>query len=144
MHNLNRQRILTSIFEGITNRMPGITLILTCSPQFTKWSEQLRHNCPPIIPKFEKDLVSSPRTSQSSQFRNAMPSSTTHATFNQISRPEQLPFFSNPSLSGENNLPSLHLDTNSLLAPTRCRRRHHDRRAPKGPRILRYERPYGH
>ena len=51
----NRQRILICIFEGITTRIYGITFNLTCSPQYTKWFEQLRRN----IPKFDLYLVSS-------------------------------------------------------------------------------------
>ena len=64
-------------FAGITTCLYGITFNLTCSPQYTKWFEQLRHNWSPIIPKFDMDLVSSPRTSQSSQFSNSMCSPTT-------------------------------------------------------------------
>ena len=46
-------------------------------PTGHKWFEQLpsRHNWSPIIPKFDMDQVSSPRTSQSSQFSISMPSS---------------------------------------------------------------------
>ena len=77
----NSQRILTCIFKGITTRVYGITFNLTCSPQYNKWFEanfeQLRHNWSPIIPKYDMDLVSSPRTSQSSQFSNSMRSPTT-------------------------------------------------------------------
>ena len=51
----NHQRILICIFEGITTRIYGITFNLTCSPQYTKWFEQLRRN----IPKFDLYLVSS-------------------------------------------------------------------------------------
>ena len=36
---------------------------LTCSPQYTKWFEQLQYNWSSIIPKFDMDLI----TSQSSQ-----------------------------------------------------------------------------
>ena len=43
-YNENHQRILTCIFEGITTRLYGITFNLTCSPQNTKWFEELRHN----------------------------------------------------------------------------------------------------
>ena len=83
-YNENRQRILTCIFEGITTRLYGITFNLTCSPQYTKWFEQLRHNWSPIIPKFDLDLVSSPRTSQPSQFSNSMRSPTTDVASAQI------------------------------------------------------------
>ena len=81
----NSQRILTCISEGITTSIYGITFNLTCSPQYTNWFEQLHQNWSPIIPnlKFDMDLVSSPRTSQSSQFSNSMPSPTTDAASNQ-------------------------------------------------------------
>ena len=85
-YNENHQRILTCIFEGITTRIYGITFNLTCSPQYIKWFEQLRHNWSPIIPKFDMDLVSSPMTSQSSQFSNSMRSLTTDVAFNQSSQ----------------------------------------------------------
>ena len=49
-YNETSQRILTCIFEGITTRLYGITFNLTCSPQYTKWFEQLRHNWSPLLP----------------------------------------------------------------------------------------------
>ena len=66
-YNEDHQRILTCIFEGITASIYGITSNLTCSPQYTKWFEQLQHNWSPILSKFDMDLVSVARTSQSSQ-----------------------------------------------------------------------------
>ena len=72
-----------------------ITFSLTISPQSTELS----------IPKFDLGLVSSPRTSQSSQFSHSMPSPTTHATSNQFSQLEQPSCFSNPSRMDENNHP---------------------------------------
>ena len=73
-------------FAGITTCLYGITFNLTCSPQYTKWFEQLQHNWSPIIPKFDMDLVSSPRTSQSSQFSNSMCSPTTDVASTQSSQ----------------------------------------------------------
>ena len=52
-YNENCQRILTCIFKGITTCLYGITFNLTCSPRYTKWFEQLRHNWSPIVPKFD-------------------------------------------------------------------------------------------
>ena len=95
-----------------------ITFNLTCSPQYTKWFEQSRHNWSHIIAKFDMDLVPSPRTSQSSQFSNSMPSPTTHATSYDVSQLEQPCCFSNPSQLDRNNL-SLRLVTDSLLILTR-------------------------
>ena len=83
-YNENRQRILTCIFEGITTRLYGITFNLTCSPQYTKWFEQLRHNWSPIIPKFDLDLVCSPKTSKPSQFSNSMRSPFTDVASTQV------------------------------------------------------------
>ena len=122
-YNENRQRILTCIFEGITTRLYGITFNLTCSPQYTKWFEQLRHNWSPIIPKFDLDLGSSLRTSQPSQFSNSMRSPFTDVASTQSSELAQPSYFSNPALMEDNNLQSLNVDTNSLPTPTRGRRR---------------------
>ena len=124
-YNENRLRILTCIFEGITTRIYGTTFNLICSQQYTKWFEQLRHKWSPIIPKFDMDLVSSssPRTSQSSQFSNSMSSPTTDVASNQSSQLAHPSYFSNPALMVDSNLPSLHVDTNSLPNPTRGRRR---------------------
>ena len=84
-HNEDSQ-ILTCHLEGINTCIYRITCNLTCSPQHTKWFEQLPHNWPPIIPKFDMDLVFSPRKSQSPEFSNSMPSPTTHATSDWISQ----------------------------------------------------------
>ena len=91
-YNENCQRILTCIFEGITTLIYGITFNLTCSPQwqYPKWFEQHRHSWSPIIPKFNTELVSSPRTSQSSQASNSIPSPTTYVASNQSSQLEYL------------------------------------------------------
>ena len=111
-------------FEGITTHIPEMTFNLTCSPQYTKWFEQLLHNWSPIIPKFDLDLDSSPRTSQPSQFSNSIPSPMELAcNFQPNFSARTTPASAISSLMGENNLPSLHLDTSSLLAPTRGRRR---------------------
>ena len=61
------------------------------------------------------DVVSSPRTSQSSQFINSMRSPTTYVASNQSSQLAHPSYFSNPALMDGSNLPSLHLDTNSPL-----------------------------
>ena len=81
------------------------------------WFEQLQHNW---SPKFDLHLVSSPRTSQSSQFSDLMPSSTIHLASpsqkasNQRSQLEHPSYFSNPSPMDERNKLSLYLDTFSL------------------------------
>ena len=103
----NCQRIFTCIFEGITTRIYGTTFNLTCSPQYTKWFEQLRHNWSAILPKIDVDPVSSPRTAQSSQSSHSMPSPTTHVASNQT-------YFSNPLLMNESNSPALHLDARGV------------------------------
>ena len=113
-YNENSQRILTCIFEGITTRLYGITFHLTCSPQYTKWFEQLQHNWSPVIPKFDMDLVSSPRTSQSSQFSNSMPSPTKHIASTKSSQLEHPSFFSNLALMDGSNPQSLCAFMNSL------------------------------
>ena len=116
-YNENRQIILKCISEGITTCLYGITFNLTCSPQYTKWFEQLQHNWSPIIPKLDMDLVSSPRTSQSSQFSNSMRNPTTDvAQSSQLAHPS---YFSNPALMDGSNLQSLHVNTNSLPTPTK-------------------------
>ena len=90
---------MTSIFKGITTRIYGIIISLTCSPLYIKWFEQLGHNWSPIITKIDMmDLVSSHRTPQSSQFSNSMPSPTTSVASNQSSQLEHSSDFSNPSL----------------------------------------------
>ena len=133
-YNENRQKKLTYIFEGLTTRIYGITFNLTCSPQYTKWFEQLRHNWSPIIPKFDMILVSSPRTSQSSQFSDLMRSPTTDVASDQSSQLAHSSYFSNPALMDDSNLPSLHVDTNSLPTPTRgCRRRQEPSPSPPLP-----------
>ena len=48
------------IFKGIATGLDGITINMTCSPQYAKWFEQLRPEWPPIIPKIDIDLASSP------------------------------------------------------------------------------------
>ena len=105
-----------------TTHIYGITCNLTCSSRYTKSFEQHRHNWSPIIiiiPKFDQDLVFSPRPSQSSQFSDSMPSPTTHVASKQSSQLEHPSYFCNPSLRDESNLLSLHLDTLSLPTPTR-------------------------
>ena len=114
---------LNMYLQGITTRLYGIAFNLTCSPQYTKWFEQLLHNWSPMIPKFDLDLVSSPRTSQPSQFSNSMRSPFTDVASTQSSELAQPSYFSNPALMDDNNLQSLHIDTNSLPTPTRGRRR---------------------
>ena len=74
------------------------------------------------FPKFDLDLVSSPRTSQPSQFSNSMRSPFTDVASTQSSELAQPSYFSNPALMDDNNLPSLNVDTNSLPTPTRGRR----------------------
>ena len=69
------------------------------------------------------DLVSSPSRSQSSQFSNSMRSPTTDVASAQSSQLAHPSYFSNPALMDDSNLPSLHVDTNSLPTPTRGRRR---------------------
>ena len=70
-----------------------------------------------ITPKFDLDLVSSPRTSQSSQFSNSMRNPTTDvAQSSQLAHPS---YFSNPALMDGSNLQSLHVNTNSLPTPTK-------------------------
>ena len=59
----------------------------------------------------DMQLVSSPRTSQSSQFCKASPT-----TQEQLEKPSNS---SNPSQLDENNLPSLDLDANFFLTSTR-------------------------
>ena len=105
-----------------------ITFSLTISPQSTELS----------IPKFDLGLVSSPRTSQSSQFSHSMPSPTTHATSNQFSQLEQPSCFSNPSRMDENNHPSRHLHTDFLLTSTGCcrTRREPSSSPPLSPALL--------
>ena len=88
------------------------------------WFEQLQHNW---SLKFDLHLVSSPRTSQSSQFSDLMPSSTIHLASpsqkasNQRSQLEHPSYFSNPSPMDERNKLSLYLDTFSLPTPTKGR-----------------------
>ena len=101
---------LTTILAGITTRIYGITFYLTCSPQYTKWFEQLRHSWSPIFFQIDIHLV---------QFSKLMPSPTTCLASNEKSQMEHPSYFSNPSLIVENNPPSLHLDINSLPTPTR-------------------------
>ena len=109
----------------------GITFNLTCYPQYTKWFEQLQNDWSPIIPKFDMDMVSFPRTSQSSQFSNSMPNTTTDVA-NQSSQLAHPSYFRNPALMDDSNLPSLHLDTNSLPNPSRGRRRRREQ-SPSPP-----------
>ena len=102
-------------------------------PPVHQMVEQLRHNWSPIIPNFDIDLVSSPRTSQSSQFSDSMPSPTTGVASNQSSQLAHPSYFSNPALMDDSNLPSLHLATNSLPTPTRGRSRRRET-SPAPPR----------
>ena len=105
---------LTTILAGITTRIYGITFYLTCSPQYTKWFEQLRHSWSPIFFQIDIHLV---------RFSKLMPSPTKYLASNEKSQMEHPSYFSNPSLIVENNPPSLHLDINSLPTPTRGHRR---------------------
>ena len=74
-------------------------------------------------PQFDMDLVSSPRTSQSSQFSNSMRSPTTDVASSQSSQLAHPSYFSNPALMDDSNLPSLHLDTDYVPTHTRGRGR---------------------
>ena len=67
-------------------------------------------------------MVSSPRTSQSSQYSNSMRSPTTDVASNQSSQLAHPSYFSNPALMDGSNLQSLHVDTYLLPTPTRGRR----------------------
>ena len=123
------KEILTCIFKqvwkhncAITSCMHGIAFDLNSSPQYTKCFKQLLHNLSPIISKFDMDLVSF----HNLLFKAQWPSPTTHATFYNFSQPAQPSCSSNPSLMDQNNLPLLPLDTNTLLTPTRGRRRHQE------------------
>ena len=106
---------------------------MTCFPQYTKWFEQLRDNWSPIIPKVDVDLVSSHTTPHSSRFSNSMRSPTTDLASTQSSQQAHPSYFSNPALMDDSNLPSLHVDTNSLPTPTRGRRRRREP-SPSPPR----------
>ena len=55
------------------------------------------------------DLVSSPRTSQSSQLSNSMPSPTTNVASNQSSQLAHPPCSRNPALMGDSTATSRHL-----------------------------------
>ena len=82
-----------------------------------------QNNWSPILPQFDMDLGFSPRKSQSSQFSNSMPSPTATIASTKSSQLAHPSYFSNPVLMDDSNLPSLHLDTNPPLTPTRGRRR---------------------
>ena len=73
--------------------------------------------------QFDTDLVSCPRTSQSSQFSNSIPRPKTDVASDQSSQLVHPSNFSNPARMVDSNLPSFHLDTTSLPTPTRGRRR---------------------
>ena len=82
----NTTKISKEFWHVSSKAYHEITFNMTCSPQYSKWLEQLRNNCSPIIPKFDMDLVSTPRTSQSFQFSNSRPSPTTDVPSNQSSQ----------------------------------------------------------
>ena len=72
---------------------------------------------------------------------------TTHVASNQSSQLEHPSYFSNSLLMDESNSPSIHLDTNSLLTPTRGhRRRQESSSSPPLPpaRSTLYQRPRNH
>ena len=133
LHNENSQRILTCIFVGIISRIYGITFNLTCSPQYTKWFELLWHNRSPIISNFDMDLVSSPRTSQSSQLSNSMPSPTTNVASNQSSQLAHPPCSRNPALMGDSTATSRHLIWILTPSPLPSSTRGHRRRQEPSP-----------
>ena len=73
-------------------------------------STQLVSHCSQIWPDLVQ--VSSSRTSQASQFSNSMCSPTTDVASTQNSELAHPSYFSNPALMDDNNLQSLHVDTN--------------------------------
>ena len=49
----NRLRLLTHIFEAITERIIGVTSILSNSNVYKQWLDQIRHNWLPTYPLFD-------------------------------------------------------------------------------------------
>ena len=73
----NRLRLLTHIYEGVTERIYGTTFALSNSAQYRQWLRQTRHNWQPMIP--DHDL--SPQSTES------MPSSQAETLSMEIDSP---------------------------------------------------------
>ena len=84
----------------------------------------------------DMQLVSSPRTSQSSQFCKASPT-----TQEQLEKPSNS---SNPSQLDENNLPSLDLDANFFLTSTRGHKSCRESPSSLSPASTPHQRPHTH
>jgi hypothetical protein len=49
----NRLRMLTHIYEAVTERIFGTTFALSNSQQYRQWLRQTRHNWQPMIPEYD-------------------------------------------------------------------------------------------
>ena len=49
----NRLRLLTCVFECVTTRIIGQTFNLTCSSEYHRWLDNMRHNWLPSLPSYD-------------------------------------------------------------------------------------------
>jgi hypothetical protein len=61
----NRMRILTHIYEAVTERIYGTTFALSTSEQYRQWLRQTRHNWQPMIPDHDLSTQSTESTHSS-------------------------------------------------------------------------------